>query len=125
MEELKLIMQTLAGLGETAKEGFIWWLVISKLVPTVLLASFGGAVVGLGAYIAKRVADGFREDASAQRAKEESLKTLATIRSILGLYTFPQSRQDTSPEYYTTQNYTDTLDAIRAIKAAADKNAKE
>jgi hypothetical protein len=36
MEELKLILQTLATMGEAAKEGFIWWLVVSEGLPRIL-----------------------------------------------------------------------------------------
>ncbi len=125
MEELKLIMQTLAGLGETAKEGFIWWLVIDKLVPTLLLSAFGGSVVALGAYIARKVYENSRADADAAMAKEGCMKTIATIRGILGVYTFPNSKKDSSPSYYGEQEFKDTIDAVRAVKGAAERKGVE
>jgi hypothetical protein len=43
-EELKIIMDTLAALGEAGKAGFIWWLVIKHGVPAIL--TFIGFCVG-------------------------------------------------------------------------------
>ena len=36
-EELKLILETIASLGDSGKAAFIWWLIIKHLVPAVLL----------------------------------------------------------------------------------------
>lgn len=124
MEELKLIMQTLAGLGETAKEGFIWWMVISKLVPSLLWAIFGGSIVALLAYIARRAIDYWREEDERALAKEDAIKTIATIRGILGVYAFPSTKQDTNPAYYRTPEFCETVDAVRAVKGAAEQKGK-
>lgn len=123
MEELKLIMQTLTGLGETAKEGFIWWLVIDKLVPTILLGIFGGGLISLGIFVAKKVSDAANNTALAEAEKDGARQTISTIRGILGIYTFPNSKQDSSPVYYGRQEFQETIDAVRARKEAAERNS--
>lgn len=55
VDELKLIIQALAGLADGAKEGFIWWLVIEGALPKLLLAAFGAGVIGAVIYIAKMI----------------------------------------------------------------------
>lgn len=40
MEELKLVVEALTGLGAQAKEAFIWWLVFDKLIPPVMFLAF-------------------------------------------------------------------------------------
>ena len=117
MEELKLIMQTLMGLGETAKEGFIWWLVITKLVPALLWGCFGGSAIGLGVYIAKQISAAYQADRNMIREKEGSIAAIKVIRSILGLYRYPSRMQD--DDYYTTSDFSDTVEAIRAVKKSA------
>lgn len=112
MEELKLIMQTLAGLGETAKEGFIWWLVIDKLVPTFLLAAFGGGVVGVAGYVARRAFDVHRES-------QEALSAIRTIRGILGIYSYPSTLQDA--RFLDQSDFRQTIEAVRARKEAAER----
>ena len=52
MEELKLILGALNGLGEGARVGFIWWIVCDKLVPSLLLFTFFS---GLVVFIARLV----------------------------------------------------------------------
>lgn len=56
IDEIKLIIQALAGLADGAKEGFIWWLVIEGAMPKLLLAMFGAGFLGAAIYIAKLVA---------------------------------------------------------------------
>lgn len=36
MEELKLVIEALTGLGAQAKEAFIWWMVFDKLLPSLV-----------------------------------------------------------------------------------------
>lgn len=114
MEELKLIMQTLAGLGETAKEGFIWWLVIDKLVPSVLWGCFAGSLVALGAYIARHVFTSMREEA-------EATKAIKTIRGILGVYSYPNPQQDA--RILDKFEFDQTIEAVRARKEAAERKS--
>lgn len=50
MEELKLILQMLQGLGETAKEAFVWYLVLDRALPPVMSFLTWAAIIGsLGA----------------------------------------------------------------------------
>lgn len=121
MEELKLIMQTLAGLGETAKEGFIWWMVIDRLVPVLCWAAFGGSLVSLAYYIVKRVVGEFSKEGELKREKEASIATIKVIRGILGVYTFPAAMRDGS--WYAQSDLDETVNAVRAVKQAAEKNS--
>jgi len=121
MEELKLIMQTLAGLGETAKEGFIWWLVIDKLVPSVVLLTFIGSLVGLLAYIARRAFGGAQSDRELEREKNDAIMAIRTIRGILGVYAYPSQLMDCN--VYDSNDMKTTIDAVRTVKSAA--NAKQ
>jgi len=48
MEELKAILETVAALGGGAKSMFIWWLVLDKLIPAVLIfVGFSGTLTAL------------------------------------------------------------------------------
>jgi hypothetical protein len=107
MEELKLIMQTLMGLGETAKEGFIWWLVIDKLIPTLGVIVCVGGVVGVLAYVARRAfAYWF--------AESRAIATIREIRSILEIYTYPNSRDDS--RILDNSDLRKTTDAVRLLR---------
>jgi hypothetical protein len=107
MEELKLIMQTLMGLGETAKEGFIWWLVIDKLIPTLGVIGCVGGVVGVLAYVARRAfAYWF--------AESRAIATIREIRSILEIYTYPSTRQNT--KYLDESDLQNTTAAVRVLR---------
>jgi hypothetical protein len=55
IDEIKLIIQALAGLADGAKEGFIWWLIIEGALPKILLAMFGAGFIGAVIYIAKMI----------------------------------------------------------------------
>lgn len=112
MEELKLILQTLAGLGETAKEGVIWWLVIDKLIPTILWGCLGAALIGLAVYITRCVFITNREES-------EAVNTIKTIRGILGVYSYPSLLQDA--RILSTHEFKETIEAVRARKEAAER----
>lgn len=71
MEELKLVMQTLAGLGATAKEGFIWWLIVDSALPKILLSAFGGALIWVIYQIALMVARDSTLDKNCANAVKE------------------------------------------------------
>lgn len=120
MEELKLIMHTLAGLGETAKEGFIWWMVIDRLVPVLCWAAFGGSLLALAYYIVKKV---IVEELSKAREvtleKEASIAAIKVIRGILGVYKFPNAMKDGS--WYSQDDFDETVNAVRAVKQAAER----
>jgi len=50
MEELKLILQMMQGLGETAKDAFVWYLVLDRALPPVMTFLTWATVIGsLGA----------------------------------------------------------------------------
>ncbi len=40
-EQLKLVIDMLAGIGEASKEGFIFWIIADKILPIVAWTSFG------------------------------------------------------------------------------------
>ncbi|MBU9261989.1 hypothetical protein KTD13_16660 [Burkholderia multivorans] len=75
VDELKLIIQALAGLADGAKEGFIWWLVIEGAMPKLLLALFGAGVLGVGVYVAKLV---YRH-ASSTESSETAVRQIARL----------------------------------------------
>lgn len=125
MEELKLIMQTLAGLGETAKEGFIWWLVIDKLVPTILWGAFGGGLIYLGVYIARKASESANNEALAKQNEQEARNAIAVIRGILGVYTYAALKQDRDSSIYTKEDFKTTIDAVRAVKGAASAKQEQ
>lgn len=116
MEELKLIMQTLSGLGETAKEGFIWWLVVDKLIPSVLWTTLWGAFIGLGFCWVKRVTNNARAEIEARFQKQKSVECIAAIRRVLDLYTYPSIQRDSSPEHYSSDEFDQTLKAVVALQ---------
>jgi hypothetical protein len=51
IEELKLVLETIATLGAQGKEAFIWWVVLDKIPFFVLWAAF----IGLLFFITKSV----------------------------------------------------------------------
>ncbi|WP_159086649.1 hypothetical protein [Burkholderia sp. NRF60-BP8] len=75
IDELKVIIQALAGLADGAKEGFIWWMVIEGALPKLLLALFGAGVLGTGIYVAKLLV---RHAASANNA-ESAIRQISKI----------------------------------------------
>ena len=122
MEELKLIMQTLAGLGETAKEGFIWWLAIDKLVPTLLWAAFGGSIVGVIAYTVSRISLSNEADRELAREQSESIAAIKVIRGILGVYAYPGLKQDS--RHYAADDFKVTIEAVRPVKDVASRRGE-
>lgn len=52
IEELKLVLQTVAQLGETGKEAFVYWLFLDKLVPYI---AWPAVIAGI-AFTAYRIA---------------------------------------------------------------------
>jgi hypothetical protein len=130
MEEMKLVMQTLAGLGEAAKVGFIWWLVVDKLVPSIFLGLFGGGLVGVAFYVAKntfaatRSSDELvRSKQSLEREREESIKTISIIRGILGVYKYPTLKSDGT--HYSMDDFKVTIEAVNAVKDVARQKEDE
>lgn len=57
VEELKLVLQTLSGLADGAKEGFIWWLLVTEVFPRLIVVFCVGLLVTLAWKIAHLVAD--------------------------------------------------------------------
>lgn len=116
MEELKLIMQTLMGLGETAKEGFIWWLVIDKLIPCLLWGAFAGGLIALGFFIVRKIADSAQAEADAKKEQEGALKSIKVIRGLLDIYSFPGMRQDS--QYLYDADFKATEEGVRNLREA-------
>jgi len=48
IEELKMVMDTVAQLGESGKAAFIWWLVLDKLTPAIAWLVCAGLAFLLG-----------------------------------------------------------------------------
>lgn len=101
MEELKLVMQTLAGLGATAKEGFIWWLVIDSALPKLLLATFGGGLIWVIYSIATMVARDSTLDKHCANAVKE-------IASELGVNIYGP--------YYSASEIRLVVEAVKRVK---------
>lgn len=84
MEELKLVIQMLQGLGETAKEGFIWWLLIDGALPKLLWAAGVGGFIWLGAYIVRKMSADSAAERAAQVEKEGAQNFVKVVRAMLG-----------------------------------------
>lgn len=117
MEELKLIMQTLMGLGETAKEGFIWYLVITKLIPALEWGAGIGSLIWVGWYGLRRMFDHQDRRNLQEQEAEWAIRSVRVIRGILGVYNYPAAQQDNM--YLSEVDYKDTVEAVRAVKNAA------
>lgn len=117
MEELKIVLQTLSQLADGAKEAFIWWLVIDRLVPVLMLSAFGGGVIGAAWYLIRRAID-------ASNSKEEAVKAIKIIRSIVGVYSYQSIQADRAD--LDSSDYSDTVDAVRKLtEHVAVANAKK
>lgn len=124
MEELKLVLQTLATLADGAKEGFIWWLVIDRLVPCLLWATAGGGLLYVAWYLGKRLADGW--DSSAQRDREtaKAIVAIKQIRGILGVWRYPSTQQDA--DFFYDSDFDATVNAVRVVaEQVAVTNARK
>lgn len=77
-EELKIIMDAIAQLGQAGKEAFIWWLIVKYLVSYLML--FVGFCIG--AYVVFRIARMLYEAGSDTR----SLRHLAVLTSTENSY---------------------------------------
>ena len=75
IDELKVIIQALAGLADGAKEGFIWWMVIEGALPKLLLAAFGAGMLGTGIYVAKLA----ERHASSSENSQAALRQIARL----------------------------------------------
>lgn len=108
MEELKLILQTLATMGESAKTAFIWWLVVHELIPTLLFTAFGFSVV-------------WGIVTSIRRGCQRNTAVLAIrqIRQHLGLMKYPSLNEDTS--VLEDKEYAETIAAVAKRIPAKEK----
>jgi hypothetical protein len=70
IEQLKLILETLATMGESGKDAFIWWLVLDKVLPVFgWIVTFSGFI-----FIALRVIN-----------MSSNLQKLEELRDALGV----------------------------------------
>lgn len=79
IEELKLVLQTLSGLADGAKEGFIWWLLVTEVFPRLVVIVCIGMVVTLAWKVARLIAD-------YNSAESHMGKALTDIASATGTY---------------------------------------
>lgn len=123
MEELKLILQTLATMGESAKIGFIWWMVIDRLIPTLAWSSVvSGAIYGAYLFFRRRIdveksieesnnsAEKAKADANA--ANSVAVVSILQIRRELGIQAYPLMKQDVSPYGLNVDHCAETVKAV-------------
>jgi len=79
IEELKLVLQTLSGLGEAAKDGFIWWLVVAEVLPRALFLLGLSAVLVAIWKIVRMILDFYAMESSSEKAVKD-------IAGIVGVY---------------------------------------
>jgi hypothetical protein len=129
MEELKLILQTLATMGESAKEGFIWFVVIDRLIPTLAWSCvFGGAIFTTYRYFRARSDSGdttAQLQANSERAKAEATAAMSSaiqavlqIRKELAIYEYPTIKQDIHPSGLGSKH------CVEAVQAVVDLHRK-
>ncbi|SOY65612.1 hypothetical protein CBM2586_B10207 [Cupriavidus phytorum] len=104
IEELKLVLQTLSGLADGAKEGFIWWLIVTEVLPRVVVVVCATIVALVAWKIAKLIADYYASESRCET-------TIRHISAITGKYVdFP----------YPSRSYlNDLVEEVRKLKGRA------
>jgi hypothetical protein len=116
MEELKLILQTLATMGESAKTGFIWWLVIDRLIPTLTWGGcMAGAIYGSFKYFLGIGAAGV-ETEKAKAAGNLASAGILQLRRNLGIKAYPSIGMDVTAYGLESNHVSEVIEAVQELK---------
>ncbi|WP_157378461.1 hypothetical protein [Burkholderia ubonensis] len=77
IEQLKLVLQALSGLADSAKVGFIWWMIVEGVLPKIVIVVLAIGFFGTVVFIARLI---FRFHSTEQSA----LAALKDIDAITG-----------------------------------------
>ena len=71
-EELKIVMETITGLGQAGKEAFVWWLLIKYALYYFTMIFFVSAAGFVICKIANKVKEAQQDSAIARRVAKEA-----------------------------------------------------